>query len=84
MCSLIIISEVEFKLLLQESLALLGDEDIVLDCLEEEPRSISRVEPRVTSSVVKVGLESVPHHLGEEQNNIPGFILEAGHDKETS
>ena len=53
--SLVIVLEVEFEFLVEELIALFRDDAVVLNGLEEEPRSISAIESGVVAAIVKVG-----------------------------
>ena len=84
MSELIIILEVQLKLLLEETKTLFRDLAVVLDSLEEEPWSITRVESGVASTVVEIGKETVAVDFGEEEDGVSGFIFEACNKLETS
>lgn len=58
--------------------------DIVLDRLEEEPGGVAGIETSIVPLVVQVRNQSVPLHLGEEENRIFGLLEEPSCQEETS
>lgn len=51
---LIVVSEIKLELLIQEFQSFLRDENVVFDCLQEEPWCISGVESGVVATVVEI------------------------------
>jgi hypothetical protein len=84
MLALIVISEMELESLLKESFAFLGNKNIIFNSLKEEPRSITRVEPSIVSTIMEIWLESMPHHFSEEHYDFSSFVLKTCNNQETS
>ena len=80
----VIVSEIKNESLLEEFVSLVGKEAVVLDRLQEEPRSISRVEPSVVAAIMQVGQQAVSVDFGEEEDDVSCFLVKAWRDQKSS
>lgn len=82
--SLVVVSKVQFKLLVEELVAFFRDNTVVFDGLKEEPRRIPTVESSVVASIVEIGKQSMSVDLGKVQNGVSSILLETSNNQKTS